>query len=130
MGLKFGNNSTDPDRRPLKTKFSPVQQQGKIRRETDRGTIEFLHNNFADHLEIHTAVVGDLNGICINHCRLFVARWRNGWFTWTTANVAVLLEPCFLCFHTMEILVKPNVLFLPNWTSLLLLYDHSQETRM
>ena len=73
IGATYVNNSAAPDRRPLKPRFSPVQQQGRIKRETDRGTIEFLHSNFANELEINTAVVGDsiLNGICINNCVVY-----------------------------------------------------------
>ena len=58
IGSTFVNNCRARDRRPLKLKFLPVQQTGRIKRETDRGTIEFLQSNFANELKIQTTVVG------------------------------------------------------------------------
>ena len=69
----YVSNSFAPDRRQFKPLFSPDQQQGRIKRETPRGTLEFLFSIFSNDIEIQTAVVGDsiLNGICIDHCVVY-----------------------------------------------------------
>ena len=74
IGETFASNPDVAQRKSFKETFSAQQLQGRIKKETVRGSgKEFLYTNFLNEVAVETALVGDsiVDNICLNGCSTF-----------------------------------------------------------